>query len=1379
MAPAEKQDELALRLADLLIELRRFTEAEDEARDILKNNPDKAKKQQGNRLLALALYGQSRSGSLSGGRNLAAVGEAVETAWKLNPADVDLSLTLAQIYRNQPDLLGPKQRSLPDRERYVLADEVMDKMVAAKPKDAEALLAHHRYQLRYHPTEDKKDLAKAIQDNPDDLAVVLQAAVEAGIDAEKLRRSGGSTKDVEAGWQKAIKLYEHAIELSPAEEKAYLGLAGLYAGTGKLDDADKTLRRGLENAGKDAVGINLRSQLADVEISRGKLDEADKTIAELQRITDQIAPTQPQPVRLALKRTIDSLRGRWLVAKGRYLEAVPVLRRVAAGHQTSAPEVARNWQAWILLGRSYAKLGQWDQAAIAFDEAAALNPNAPEPLLEAAASWMSAGRPDAAEQRYRQALVLDPSAQARLALANVLLQKELLKPAAARNWDAFNKETAEARKSIDGKSVKAEANQPAEGKAAETGAWRLKLLEVDYNLARSQEPALHDQSIRAALKLCREVEKQDADSPAVLPLLAVAYERLDQPADTDRVLKRLETIKGQEAPACLLKARICAARKQYEQARKLLNDGLKTLPEKMRPALRMELVQVERQEGRPDQAREQLLKLHQEQPDKVGWLVQLAETSFASGKLDEARQWETELRKLEGENGPFWRYFQALRLLAEATGPDDSKLAEASKLQDFIQTQRPAWPQAYYLKGLLAEARGNFDQATDAYRESIRLGERNPQAFQRLIMLLLQTNQAGEADHYLSLMQDLAPSNAGEASLESRVAVRRGQTERALESARRGVEQSPKDPQAKLWLGQLLLSARKSAEAEKTLKEAVELAPDDPRTLGGLFVFYVRADRPDDARKILQRIAENKKLSPLQRAALLARGYESLGDRKQALANFREAARIDADNPAAQANLAGYLLRSGSATDAPEAEDLLRGVLKKNPDYGPARRMLAQLLVARGGEQAWQEARRLVEEAGKEGAYSDADRRLQAMILARRGGKANLDQARTILEELVADPKKAADADRRMLAGLYESVGDVEQARRQYLKLISKENAEPADLASYVDLLIRHELFDEADQRLKQLEASRPGDLAAAAVRARWLRGKGQVEKIEPLLEPLAEKAAGGLPKDSPEEANFLLSMGNLYTSLDQYQAAERWYRRLAALRPELYPPLVNALARQGRMKEAVEMCITAAKTDASARPATTAAIALLAGKPSEADFALAEPLLKKALSDHQGDASLLSAVASLRVVQKRLKDAIGLFRQALALKSDNLSALNNLATLLSDDPDKPDDLKEALRYVNQAIEIAGPQPGLLDTKGMILVQEGKAADAVPLLEQAAASTLSDPRYHFHLAVAYDRAGRSDQARAAYRTALKNHLTRQILTPSDKKMLAELKKKFD
>jgi Flp pilus assembly protein TadD len=118
---------------------------------------------------------------------------------------------------------------------------------------------------------------------------------------------------------------------------------------------------------------------------------------------------------------------------------------------------------------------------------------------------------------------------------------------------------------------------------------------------------------------------------------------------------------------------------------------------------------------------------------------------------------------------------------------------------------------------------------------------------------------------------------------------------------------------------------------------------------------------------------------------------------------------------------------------------------------------------------------------------------------------------------------------------------------------------------------------------------------------------------------------------------------------------------------------------------------------------------------------------------------------------------------------------LNNLATLLAEQPDKR---QEALRYIDRAIGIIGPQAGLLDTKGMVLVFEGKPDEAVPLLEEAAATPQADPRYQFHLAVAYDRAGETEKARAALAIARKGNLTSQLLTPLDRQMLGELEKKF-
>ncbi len=1357
VAPADKRRPLHRRLAELLIELRRFVPAEEEARELLEldqNDP------QGRRLLALALYGQSRSGAVGRDRDSVLVSEALQRARELNPGDAEIAGILANVYRHQPQLLGEEQQGLSDAERRKLADQVVDNLVAASPDDAKALLTRYRYRTRYRLPEAKNDLAAALDHNPDDLEVVLQAAYQARRDAESAQREGGEAKDVQAYFEQARKHYEHAIEISPSEEPAYLWLGELYARQGKPDRAVETWRRGLEKGNKESIDLN--SRLAGLLIAQGRLDEADKTLGGLERTTERIGPMLPPPAKLALKRSNDSLRAKWLVRKGRYLEAIPLLRRVAVGRQSAAAEVARSLQAWQWLGVAYSAIGQWDQAALAYEQATALGPKMVSPRLQAAAAWAMAGRPDAAETCYEQALSLDAAPETWIALARARFQREVRAPRAARNWDSFDKALVEAKKSHEEKPF--------------ANAWRLKLLEADYLVARGRQREQPDQAIRDAVELCRAAEREYPDAAGLWRALVAAYERIDRPADADRVLKRLEGMKGQAGVACLLQARLQTGREQYERARKTLTAGLETLPDEMRPALRREFVRVALREGRPDQMREQLLELHQQEPTNLKPVIRLVELAFEAGKFPEIERWEKELRKLEGPDGLFWRFYQARRLLAEARGPDDAKLIQASKLQTFIQNQRPAWPKAYLLLGLLSEARGKFERAAEAYQEAVRLGERLPLAYQRLVSLLLQMDRVDEADHYLLLMQDqIAPSETL-SSLEMVVAARRGQIDRALETARRGVQQRPEDPIARLWLGQMLLAGDKIEDAETTLKKAVELAPGDTRTLGGLFGFYIRTNRPTRARETLQEIIENEKLSETQRASILARGYELLGDWEQAKANYRKAARLDADDAAAQLRLARYLLRTSAGEDRSEPEQLLRGVLERWPDSSPARWMLAELLVERGGEQQWQEAQRLVEEAGKDRTVPEVGRRVQAMLLTRRGGKENLAKAKQILEELVVSAKKAVASDRQWLARLYEIDGKVESARRQYLKLVTRENPSAAHLASYVELLLRHDLFDEADPWLKKLEALLPDKLGTTTLRAHWLRGKGQSAKIEPLVEALAEKFLKDLAKNKPREAELSLRVGNLYSTVDQNQAAERWYRRLVALAPERYEPLASALARQGRTREAVELCRGAAISDTSTRPALILAVVLLTGNPSAEDFQLAEPMLAKAAADHKDDVDLLSALAGVRVVQQRIDEATGLFRRVLTLKPTDVATLNNLATLLAEQPGKR---QEALEYIERAIRIVGPQPGLLDTKGMIFVFEDKPDEAVPLLEEAAATPQADPRYHFHLAVAYDRAGEAEKARAAFLAARKGNLTRQVLTPLDRQMLADLEKKFD
>jgi len=167
--------------------------------------------------------------------------------------------------------------------------------------------------------------------------------------------------------------------------------------------------------------------------------------------------------------------------------------------------------------------------------------------------------------------------------------------------------------------------------------------------------------------------------------------------------------------------------------------------------------------------------------------------------------------------------------------------------------------------------------------------------------------------------------------------------------------------------------------------------------------------------------------------------------------------------------------------------------------------------------------------------------------------------------------------------------------------------------------------------------------------------------------------------------------------------------------------------------------------------------------------------LFTQSLKEHPEDVNLLTMVAGTRVMQKRTDEAIDLYRRVVALKPKDLQALNNLATMLGE---KSDTRQEALRTIDEAIGIAGRLPPLLDTKGTILLQDGKIEEAIELLKEATLGSEVDPRFLFHLSLAYQKAGKTDEARKALQKAREGKLMEQILTAIESKQLSELEQQL-
>jgi predicted Zn-dependent protease len=131
---------------------------------------------------------------------------------------------------------------------------------------------------------------------------------------------------------------------------------------------------------------------------------------------------------------------------------------------------------------------------------------------------------------------------------------------------------------------------------------------------------------------------------------------------------------------------------------------------------------------------------------------------------------------------------------------------------------------------------------------------------------------------------------------------------------------------------------------------------------------------------------------------------------------------------------------------------------------------------------------------------------------------------------------------------------------------------------------------------------------------------------------------------------------------------------------------------------------------------------------------------LKDWLQRQPNDPDALRELASLEIGAGRYADAEPQLLEVLKQQPNDTVSLNNLAWSLQEQG-KP----EALTYARRAFMTA-PSADVADTLGWILATHGEAADAVPLLRQAAKAKPQDPSVQYHLALALSDADHKDEA---------------------------------
>jgi tetratricopeptide (TPR) repeat protein len=238
-----------------------------------------------------------------------------------------------------------------------------------------------------------------------------------------------------------------------------------------------------------------------------------------------------------------------------------------------------------------------------------------------------------------------------------------------------------------------------------------------------------------------------------------------------------------------------------------------------------------------------------------GLLLLLLDRALIDGRDQEALRLQNELRRVEGEDGIRWRAAEAARSIDLARKGDKTQLDLARRRIAEIR-QRGDEGRVALLQAYVQDLEGNVEEAIQSYCRAFDLGERPPAAVLRVAWWLYLRQRYNDADRVLRQLGD-QPALAQEAArLGAELAIRNREGIRAAALAKKAISPGSRDYRMQLWLANLLWLAGQPIEAEEVLREALLVTPRVPDLWVGLIQHLRRTHQLLEIDTALQTMAD-------------------------------------------------------------------------------------------------------------------------------------------------------------------------------------------------------------------------------------------------------------------------------------------------------------------------------------------------------------------------------------------------------------------------------------------------------------------------------------------------------------------------------------------
>lgn len=684
----------------------------------------------------------------------------------------------------------------------------------------------------------------------------------------------------------------------------------------------------------------------------------------------------------------------------------------------------------------------------------------------------------------------------------------------------------------------------------------------------------------------------------------------------------------------------------------------------------------------------------------------------------------------------------------------------------------PAYGEAHYHLGLVYLKRAQWPRASQELARAIELQPENYSARVELARLLI-AGSARQAQEQIDWLLKQRPNDAQTHILNADLLAAQGRFLAALQEAQTATVLDAAYADAYLKLALMQLRCDQAEAAEPNFKKAIELAPKAvaPRLM--LANYYRARGRFSEAESQLRESLAMDPASPEPTAAL-ARVYLAEGKREIAENLLIQAKRNFTDNSAGYRLLGDFYLGTG---DLEKATTEYRSLYENHPKDLQVKKNYADLLLHTN---RFDDARKIDAEILKADP-NDSDGLIYRGQLQLRDGDAN--GAITLFQTVLKNDPKNALAHYH-LGVAFQKSGNLESAESELRDAIELRPDLVDAQRELAILSMRRGDMTTLNRTSSQIINLLPSSPDGYALRA--------VSEINSKQFTAADEDARKAIDVAPESAAGYLQLGNLNFTQKHFSESESAYRQ-ALDRDAKSNDALRGLMNTFVARNQPEAAVSAAKAQIAKVPDSSGFYDLLGTLLFQQmkDLSAARTAFEKsvALDRNNTDAFLkLGQVEeatgqtdeAIRTYQQGAKDnpqeatfhiflgqifqlrqdwvnAEHSYNRALAIRRDDPVAGCNLAYVTTQ---MGGDLDVALSLAQSARSKLPQSPEAADTLGWIYYQKGAYRPAVSALQAAVAlvqqiKSQDNPRFHYHLGMAYAKTGETSQARVQFQKILK------------------------